>query len=272
MVIKQKTDSAPIGVFDSGVGGLSVLNAIQTLMPEENLIYLADTQYTPYGERSTQFIHQRVNAVAEFLVQQQVKTLVVACNTATAAAIQSLREQYNIPIIGLEPALKPAVEYLLDKKKEATKKVGILATQATLDSEKYQKLRARFHQQVDIIEKASPLFVEMVESGASIGDTEKHLIQKELGIFIEQKVDSLVLGCTHFPFLTQTIQHTIGEDVKLFESAIPVASEVKRQIKSNRNTQTTKGYIKYFSNQPEIAKQKFNQILQQPVDVSLFNI
>ena len=150
-------------------------------MPNENLIYVADNKFTPYGERTAQFIEQRTHQIAEFLFEKNVKALVVACNTATAAGVHSLRDKYAIPIIGLEPALKPAVEFT------ANEKVGVLATQATLDSEKYQNLRARFLQHADIIEKASHFFVELVERSQSITEIEFKKIQKELSPFIDAK-------------------------------------------------------------------------------------
>ena len=212
-----------IGIFDSGVGGLSVLSAVRQLLPNENLVYVADTLYTPYGGRSAEFIESRVLSIAEFLAAQSVKLITVACNTATAAAVNSLREKHTIPIVGLEPALKPAVSF------SAKEKVGVLATKATLDSEKYRQLRSRFTDDVEIVERASPLFVELVEKAPEIGPNEYQLIANELAPFVQAEVDALVLGCTHYPFLTETITNILGPSVSLFESAYPVAREIKRR-------------------------------------------
>lgn len=233
-------------------------------MPAENLIYLADTQYVPYGSRSADFIESRVLAIAEFLIRQPVKLLIVACNTATAAAVNALREKYQIPIIGLEPALKPAVAF------SNNDRVGVLATQTTLESKKYQTLKSRFCEQAEIIEKASPLFVELVEYAPKIGTEQHHLVEKELQPFIEAKVDSLVLGCTHFPFLTQTIAEIMGSQVRLFESGMPVAKEARRRLENNLNPQKQNGRIHYFSSAPEKAQQSFDLLLGKRVDIEVF--
>lgn len=239
------------------------MQAIRQLMPQENLIYVADSLYTPYGERSSEFIAGRVESIAEFLLSKNVKAMVVACNTATAAAVHMLRENYEIPIIGLEPALKPAVEF---SEKE---RVGVLATQATLDSEKYQTLRSRFMADTEIIEKASSFFVELVERAENISHDEFKLIKKELAPFKKARVDSLVLGCTHYPFLTDAIESIMGEGVRLFESGIPVAKEVKRRVPENTDSSQS-GKIIYYSSSPEKARQTFNQILKTEVELLPF--
>ena len=236
------------------------MQAIRQLMPQENLVYVADSLHTPYGERSNEFIAGRVKSIADFLLSQNVKAIVVACNTATAAAVHTLRENYSIPIIGLEPALKPAVEF---SEKE---RVGVLATQATLDSEKYQTLRSRFMEDVEIIEKASSFFVELVERAENISEAEFKLIEKELAPFKKARVDSLVLGCTHYPFLTDAIESIMGKDVKLFESGMPVAKEVKRRVLENTDS-IESGKVLYYSSSPEKTKQTFNQILKTEIEL-----
>jgi len=261
----KKINSQAIGIFDSGVGGLSVLQAIRQLMPNENLIYVADSLHTPYGKRSNEFIADRVERIAEFLLSKNVKSIVVACNTATAAAIHTLRKKYDIPIIGLEPALKPAVEF------SENEKVGVLATQATLDSEKYQTLRSRFKANAKIIEKASNFFVELVERAETISAQEFQLIEKELAPFKNARIDSLVLGCTHYPFLTDAIQTIMGEGVRLFESGTPVAKEVKRRIESNLTSSDSPGEVIYYSSSPEKTQQTFNQILNTSIDLQSFD-
>ena len=258
------SNTQPIGIFDSGVGGLTVLSAIQEQLPNENLIYVADTKHTPYGVRSVEFIESRVQEIAQFLIAQNVKIIVVACNTATAAAIQSLREQYSIPIVGLEPALKPAIE------SSKNHSVGVIATHATLESEKYRKLRARFQDQATITEKASAYFVELVETAPAIGPAETQLIQKELQPFIDANVDSLVLGCTHFPFLTLTIGEIMGTEVTLFESGLPVAKQVQRCLTDELNQSNKTGWIKYYSSAPENAKPVFDLLLDEPVELEQF--
>lgn len=241
-----------------------MLKAVRELLPRENLIYLADSRYTPYGGRSTEFIGERVEAIAAFLQQNSVKSIIVACNTATAAAVNQLRQKYSYPIIGMEPALKPAVEC------SANSRVGVLATSATLASDKYQELKSRFCHAADIIEKASPLFVELVESAPEIKAIERSLIEKELQPFIQARVDSLVLGCTHFPFLTQTISEIMGNNVRLFESAMPVARELKRRLGDNFNRQTQPGWSRYYSSAPDKAQASFNALLSDQVSIESF--
>ena len=254
----------PIGIFDSGIGGLSILKAIHKLMPSENLIYVADSEYTPYGNKSAQQIESRVLAIAEHLVNQKVKAIVVACNTATAAAVKTLRGKYTIPVIGLEPALKPASE------NTSSARVGVLATQSTLESQKYRELKDRFGQQLELVEKASSLFVELVESAPEITSDELALIEKELGPFKDAKIDSLVLGCTHYPFLTAAISKIMGPNVTLFESGLPVAKEVQRRLQNNHNTSQEKGSIQYYSSDPQKSQAKFDLLLGGKTQINRF--
>lgn len=231
-------------------------------MPNEQLIYVADNLHAPYGEKSDAFIGSRVLAIADFLFQQNVKAIVVACNTATAAAVQSLRDKYQIPIIGVEPALKPAAEYSLNKK------VGVIATKFTLASQKYKTLRARFEANVEIIEKASPLFVTLVETIADLGEEELSLIKRELEPFIQANVDSLVLGCTHYPFLQNTLSDILGKNIRLFESGLPVAAELKRRLENNLNQTSQKNQIDYYSSEPSKALNKFELLIGNKVVIN----
>lgn len=233
-------------------------------MPQENLIYVADSLFTPYGERTAAEIEQRVHHIANFLVNKKVKALVVACNTATAAGVESLRNRYQIPIIGLEPALKPAATF------SANETVGVLATKATLDSQKYHSLRSRFLDKVELVERASSLFVELVEKAPRIDEIQLDVIEKELQPFKDASVDSLVLGCTHYPFLTQAIQAIMGKQVTLYESALPVAKEVQRRLESHFNLSSDEGQVEYFSSSPEMAQQTFESLLGKKIDLKRF--
>lgn len=254
-----KINNLPIGIFDSGVGGLSILNAVCQLMPNENLIYVADSAYTPYGEKTDKQIEDRVLAISDFLERQNVKAMVVACNTATAAAVSLLREKYSCPIVGLEPALKPAAEA------SRNQKIGVLATQATLRSHKYLALKNKFSSSLNIFEKASPLFVNLVEESEKISEREFLLIQAELKYFQDAGVDSLVLGCTHYPFLTDAISKIMGEQVKLYESSMAVAIELRRRLENNSTSQTQRPTCHFFSTHPESATAKFNRLMKRPV-------
>ncbi len=228
-------------------------------MPQEDLIYVADSAYTPYGDRNEFEIEQRVSLIASFLYQQKVKAIVVACNTATAAAISQLRTQYQFPIIGLEPALKPAIEY------SPNKRVGVLATQATLNSQKYLTLKSSLAGELGIFEKASPLFVQLVEDCEQLSSHEVQLIESELDFFKNAEVDSLVLGCTHYPFLTDTISQIMGNQVRIFESSQAVANELKRRLNRQINLETHQGLNQFYSTHPQSAQKKFNRILGQRV-------
>jgi glutamate racemase len=249
------TNDQPIGIFDSGVGGLSILKAIRRLMPNENLIYIADTEFVPYGDKSEAQIENRVLTIATHLIDLDVKALVVGCNTATAAAAQKLRVQFCLPIVGLEPALKPAAE------NSSNKRVGVLATQSTLNSQKYRDLKTKFGRQIELVEKSSPLFVNLVESTPIITDQTMELIEKELDPFKRANVDSLVLGCTHYPFLKNAIKEIMGPQVQLFDSALPVAHELRRRLSNNLSSQQKQGSIHYYSSAPKKAQLAFDTIL-----------
>lgn len=233
-------------------------------MPNENLIYVADSEFTPYGNKSEQLIESRVMSIAELLNHQNVKALVVACNTATAAAIKSLREKYSIPVIGLEPALKPAAE------STSSARVGVLATQSTLDSQKYQHLKNKFGNQLELVEKASPLFVELVETAPEITSLELELIEKELAPFKRAKIDSLVLGCTHYPFLTEAITAIMGPEVTLFESGLPVAKEVLRRLQYQQNDGNKIPSIEYYSSNPQKSQLIFDYLVGHETQLTPF--
>ena len=249
----------PIGIFDSGVGGLSILKEINSQLPKENLIYMADTLFMPYGEKSEQQIKARVLTAAKHLAKRNVKAMVIACNTATAAAVNELRENYAIPIIGLEPAIKPAIE------KSNSKRIGVLATKSTLNSQKYLDLKIQYGDGIEFIEKASPLFVDIVESAPVIDDAKRALVEKELSIFVSSNTDCLVLGCTHYPFLTKVISEIMGKDVSLFESGIAVAQELKRRLGDRLNDSNDAGSKTYYSSAPDAARIAFEKIIGNPV-------
>ena len=227
-------ETSPIGVFDSGVGGLSVLRWIRTLLPNEDLIYVADSLYVPYGEKTKTCIQQRALIITEFLVNEGAKAVVVACNTATVAAIPLLREQYTLPIIGIEPGVKPA----LSQSKSGI--VGVLATTNTINSESFQKLISRYAagRQVEI--QACPGLVECVEEAALASRSTRELVQRYVMALLERGADTIVLGCTHYPFLLPLIQNLVGKDIEVIDTGEAVAREVKRRLEEVelRNTKT----------------------------------
>ncbi|MDR2220831.1 MAG: glutamate racemase [Methylobacillus sp.] len=217
-------NSSPIGVFDSGVGGLSVLHHIRTELPCEHLLYIADSAHAPYGGKSTEEICARASALSEFLIAHDAKALVVACNTATAAAIAMLRERYAIPVIGMEPAVKPAVT--------ATKSgvVGVLATTGTLQSARFAALLENYGQNVRVVTQGCPGLVECVERGELATTATRNLLNGYLQPLLEQGADTLVLGCTHYPFLKPLIRELAGENIALIDTGAAVAQQVRRRV------------------------------------------
>lgn len=218
--------SSPIGVFDSGVGGLSVLQQLKQDLPEESFIYLADSGYTPYGQQSEAVLAARCLAIAEFFTRQQVKMIVIACNTATAAMAERLRSALDMPIIGLEPAIKPACQLT------QSKVIGVFATQNTLNSRRYQQLLAQYATAITVLQSPCFGFVEQVESGDLNSPITHQLIEKNLAPMLEKSIDILVLGCTHYPFLLPTIQQVSRQLGNQPLTIIDTAKAVSKQAKA----------------------------------------
>lgn len=191
---------ATIGIFDSGIGGLSVFREIRKVLPAENYIYYSDSANCPYGERTEDFIIDRCRNITEFLLSEGADIIVVACNTATAAAIKTLREEYPIKFIGMEPAIKPAAQIT------KTGVVGVLATAGTLKSEKYLKHKEKYASNIHIAEHVGEGFVELVEKGLTTGPEAVSTARHSLEPLIKAGADTIVLGCTHYPFLAEAIR------------------------------------------------------------------
>ena len=189
-----------IGIFDSGAGGLSVFREIRKLLPEQGYIYYSDSAHCPYGEKSKEYIIDRARSITRRLMEMGAEIVVVACNTATAAAISILREEFPIKFIGMEPAIKPAAA--LTK----TGVVGVLATAGTLKAEKYLDTREKWAQSITVVEHIGEGFVELVEKGQTSGAEAEAIVQNSLVPLLEAGADTIVLGCTHYPFLADTIK------------------------------------------------------------------
>jgi len=250
-----------IGIFDSGVGGISVMSHIYKLLPNESLAYVADSLNAPYGIKSKQVILERSRAAIDYLIKYQAtKLIVIACNTATAAAIKDLRQLYQIPIIGMEPAIKPA------SKSTLSKKVGILATNGTFDSAKFSSLLASSSGDIKFYTQPCPGLVELIEQGKINDPIIKILIEKYLNPLIENKVDTIVLGCTHYVFIRELIQNIIGPKVKIIDTGLAVAKHVKSELTkfSLQNQLSEKQYtIVTNSDNPEM-KTIINSMIQNP--------
>lgn len=218
-------DIYPIGVFDSGIGGLSVANAIYKLLPAEQLIYFADTARVPYGPRSSQEIRSFSEEISRFLLAQPCKMIVVACNTATSAALEYLRQQWpDIPFVGMEPAVKPAAEAT------KTQKVGVLATAATIKSDRYVQLMQRYTKGVEVFENPCVGLVPQIEAGhLNTADTEA-LLRRIVIPMLDEGVDTLVLGCTHYPFIQPLLKKIAGENIQIIDPSPAVARQVKRRL------------------------------------------
>jgi glutamate racemase len=222
--------AAPVGVFDSGVGGLSVLRHICAQLPNENLIYFADSGFAPYGGKPEQVVVDRSLAIAAFLLAQGAKALVVACNTATGAAIKALRAQYpQVPIVGVEPGLKPAAQ--------ATRngKVGVLATELTLAGEKFLQLRdqIKLTSNAEFLLRGCPGLVEQIEHGEFDSDETRVMLTNYIQPMLDQDIDTLVLGCTHYPFVREMIEEIVAnadKEVLIIDTGEAVARQLARLL------------------------------------------
>jgi glutamate racemase len=238
------TSACPIGVFDSGVGGISVLKHIHTLLPNEDLMYVADSKFAPYGNKTPEFIQERAVWIADFLIGKGAKALVVACNTATAAAVDLLRQKYHLPIIGMEPAVKPAAAA------SKTGVIGVLATSGTLKSAQFAALLEHYGQQVEVVTQACHGLVECVERGELDSTATQDLLASYVQPLIAAGADTIVLGCTHYPFVRPMIENLVGQGVVLIDTGAAVAKELKRRLEDARllNVDTQVAQVGFWSN------------------------
>jgi len=232
-----------IGVFDSGVGGLSVLRAIRAALPHEHLVYVADSGHAPYGDQTEAHITQRTLTVGQWLAEQGVKAITIACNTATVVAAKTLREQTHLPVVAIEPAIKPAVALT------HTGVVGVLATRQTVHSAAVAMLGELYGADKRILLQACPGWVEQVERADLHSAETEALLGQFITPLLVQGADTLVLGCTHYPFLRDTIARIAGERVRLLDPAEAVARELTRRLADNGSltTQTALGSVKFFT-------------------------
>lgn len=237
-------NNAPVGVFDSGVGGLSVLKEIHQRLPHESLLYLADSAHVPYGEKSADYIRERCQRIAEFLLKQGAKALVVACNTATAAAVGDLRTRYpELPVIGMEPALKPAVA------QTQTGVVGVLATSGTLNSARFAALLERYSGTTRILTQPCPGLVELIEAGQLDSPETQQLLERLTAPLLAAQCDTLILGCTHYPFIRPILQRILPPKLFLIDTGAAVARRLE-QVLAERNAladASTPAFVHFWS-------------------------
>lgn len=255
-----------IGVFDSGVGGISVLQHIREALPEANLIYVADSGHVPYGGRSAAFIEARSMALTRFLLKHGAEAIVIACNTATAAAALPLRKQFSkIPFIGMEPAIKPAVT--------ATKSnvVGVLATVGTLESARFAALLEKYAGNVKIVTQGCPGLVELVERGDLHSVEARRLVERYTAPLLDAGADTFILGCTHYPFLAPLIREVAGEEISLIDTGAAVARELKRRVDTELPPRVKLGVVGnetfHTSGDAERAKRIVSQLWGKDVAV-----
>ena len=219
-------NKAAIGIFDSGIGGTSIWKEVQKLLPNENIIYLADSKNAPYGEKSSQEILNLSIKNTELLISKGCKLIIVACNTATTNAIDYLRKNYNIPFIGIEPAIKPAALY------SKTGSIGVLATKGTLTSKLFEQTAQEYTQNYKIIEQEGEGLVSLIENGKLNSNETKDLLNFYLKPMISYNIDCLVLGCTHYPYLIPQIKELLGNSIKIIDSGEAVAKQAKAILES----------------------------------------
>ena len=246
----------PIGIFDSGIGGISILEKLKQLLPNENFIYLADNRNCPYGSKSKKEIISLSKKNCEKLIELNCKIIIIACNTSTTNSIKKLREIIAIPIIGIEPGLKPAIHYT------KTKNIGILATKKTLGSELFfETLNQNRIDDVHIHEQIDYELVNLIEEGSHSKQNLYKILEKYLVPMINKKIDCLLLGCTHYNHIKDIIEEIIPEDIKIVDTIAPVNKRVLNILKSNNilNKSTNKRTIKIFYNGKKLSSNYLDQ-------------
>ncbi len=234
----------PIGMFDSGIGGLSVLRAVREQMPGEHIVYFGDQAHVPYGSRSMTEIQQFSEAITRFLLEQGAKIIIVACNTASAAALKHLRQTFpHVAFVGMEPAVKPAAE------STATGKVGVLATPATFQGALYASVVERFGAGVTLYQHTCPGLVNQIEKGELDTAATRKILENALNPMLAENIDTVVLGCTHYPFVIPLIRDIAGKHVRVIDPAPAVARQAGRLLEAGNllNTSNAEGKIRVFT-------------------------
>jgi len=236
-------DNRPVGIFDSGVGGVTILQEIERQLPFEDLLYFADTANIPYGTKSAAEISQLARAVSEFLISKNAKLIVVACNTASVASLTYLRETLAVPFVGIVPAVKPAATI------SNSRRIGVMATNTTLLSDAFDDLVRKFAPDATVIRQTCPGLVELVEQGQVDGPRAESLLRSYIDPLLAERVDTVVLGCTHYPFLRKSIEAIVGSGVSVIDPASAVARQVVRLLESGdlRATRKRRGRVRFFT-------------------------
>ena len=247
-------DNRPIGIFDSGVGGITVLKEIQKELPNEDYIYLGDTENFPYGEKSQDEIVKLAIKNVEYLIKKDVKIIVIACGTATSQAIESLHLKFDIPIVGI---IEPTIQYV---KKQKYKEIGVIATEGTIRNGAWEKkLKENIHN-INVISRACPMLATIAEEGRTTGEEGRNAIREYMKPFKEKRIDKIILGCTHFPIYEQVIRKELGYDVELINTGRTVSNYLKKYL-NEKNLMANKeiGKIETYLTKEE---KEFSNIMQ----------
>lgn len=247
-------DNRPIGIFDSGVGGITVLKEIQKELPNEDYIYLGDTENFPYGEKSQDEIVKLAIKNVEYLIKKDVKIIVIACGTATSQAIESLHLKFDIPIVGI---IEPTIQYV---KKQKYKKIGVIATEGTIRNGAWEKKLKENIPNINVISRACPMLATIAEEGRATGEEGRNAIREYMKPFKEKRIDKIILGCTHFPIYEQVIRKELGYDVELINTGRTVSNYLKKYL-NEKNLMANKeiGKIETYLTKEE---KEFSNIMQ----------
>lgn len=247
-------DNRPIGIFDSGVGGITVLKEIQKELPNEDYIYLGDTENFPYGEKSQDEIVKLAIKNVEYLIKKDVKIIVIACGTATSQAIESLHLKFDIPIVGI---IEPTIQYV---KKQKYKEIGVIATEGTIRNGAWEKKLKENIPNINVISRACPMLATIAEEGRATGEEGRNAIREYMKPFKEKRIDKIILGCTHFPIYEQVIRKELGYDVELINTGRTVSNYLKKYL-NEKNLMANKeiGKIETYLTKEE---KEFSNIMQ----------
>jgi len=252
-----------IGIFDSGVGGLTVLAEIRKVLPNENIIYLGDTKNFPYGNRSKQEIIEFAIQNVEILIEKQVKVIIIACGTATSQALEILKEKFDIPIIGI---IEPTIEYV---KKHDYKEIGVIATEGTIRSGAWEEKLKEKIPQINVINKACPMLATIAEEGKAQSKEGRKVIKEYMKPFKERKVNKIILGCTHYPIYEKIIKDELGDEVELINTGVTVSKYLKKYLKEKQieNDEMLKSEKIYLTKPEKEFKKIARNILNENLDI-----
>ncbi|MEJ2149579.1 MAG: glutamate racemase, partial [Chloroflexota bacterium] len=237
----RSPDPRPVALLDSGVGGLSILREVRCQLPNEDVLYFADQAHVPYGPREADEIRRFARGITRFFLAREAKVIVVACNAASAASLYHLRETFEVPFVGMEPAVKPAAA------RTNSGVIGVITTEATFQGELFASVVERFAEGLTVVTQVCPDFVTLVEDGQLDTPAVRRAAQAYLGPLVEANVDQLVLGCTHFPFLMPVFADVVGPSVEIVDPGPAVARQVGRVIAESRHSPDHQGEVSYFT-------------------------